>query len=93
MVRRSLLDLNFEIVQPRVEREEIDAAVSSITSRLTMIASDTGARVLNPTACLCQDNACSTVDADGIPVYRDGGHMRPSFVRNHAGFLDFILKL
>jgi hypothetical protein len=93
MVRRSLLDLNFEIVHPPLEREEVDAAVSSITSRLTAIARDTGARLLNPTACLCQGNACSTVDADGIPVYRDGGHMRPSFVRNHAGFLDFILQL
>lgn len=93
MVRRSLGDLGFQIVQPRVERETVDAVLRPITSRLTAIANSAGAITINPVDYLCHDEFCPTMNEDGTPIYRDAAHLRPSYVRNHTNFLDSIVSL
>ncbi len=61
--------------------------VSPVMDRLRRIAYETGAEIIDPVAYLCGDEKCLAT-MDGLPIYMDGNHMRSSYVRNHAVFLD-----
>jgi hypothetical protein len=54
---------------------------------LVQIAAETGAHLIEPSDSMCHENSCPVLDADGTPVYTDGIHMRPRYVRRAAGFL------
>ncbi len=54
---------------------------------LVKIAAETGAHLIEPSDYLCRDNSCPVLDDDGTPVYTDGIHMRPRYVRRAAGYL------
>lgn len=58
-----------------------------IIDNLTRIAVAAGAKVINPMNYLTQAGVCFRF-VDGIPIYRDGIHLRASFVRNKATYLD-----
>lgn len=74
-----------------VPRREVDSASSFVNSRLRAIANRTGATIIDPVQFLCDSSKCSTVDSKGDPIYKDGDHMRASFVRDNAGFIDQVM--
>lgn len=41
----------------------------------------------DPVDHLCGEDKCSAT-MDGLPIYMDGNHLRSSYVRDHANFLD-----
>lgn len=57
-------------------------------ARLTAIAADTGAIVIEPAQFMCKDNVCPVLDETGSPLYTDTIHMRPAYSRRAASFLD-----
>ncbi|MCE3606104.1 acyltransferase [Massilia sp. P8910] len=57
-------------------------------ARLTAIAADTGAIVIEPAQFMCKDNVCPVLDDSGAPLYTDTIHMRPAYSRRAASFLD-----
>ncbi|MDQ1817451.1 acyltransferase family protein [Massilia sp. CCM 9210] len=57
-------------------------------ARLTAIAADTGAIVIEPARFMCKGNVCPVLDETGSPLYTDTIHMRPAYSRRAASFLD-----
>ncbi|NHZ40067.1 acyltransferase family protein [Massilia aquatica] len=57
-------------------------------ARLTAIAAETGAIVIEPAQSMCKDQLCPVLDEHGAPLYTDSIHMRPDYSRRAASFLD-----
>jgi peptidoglycan/LPS O-acetylase OafA/YrhL len=57
-------------------------------TRLQAIAQATGAVIIDPIVTLCPNNVCAVLDKDGVPIYTDPLHMRPSYVRKAITYLD-----
>ena len=92
MIKRSLFDLSFSLDIHPFSRAETVANLEPVDSLLRGVALRTGAYVLDPLAVLCATDMCPVVDANGDPIYLDGGHLRPSYVRNNIRFLDVLLR-
>lgn len=73
-----------------VTRDEVLAKTGAVTERLRTVASESGARVLDPLEVLCKGARCPTVWSNGVPVYIDNSHMSASFVRSRASFVDSV---
>jgi peptidoglycan/LPS O-acetylase OafA/YrhL len=73
-----------------IPRSGHEGFASFTNSHLREIAAATGAVVITPADYLCTKTECPTVDEKGNPLYKDGNHMRASFVRDHATFIDRI---
>lgn len=66
---------------------------NSITkNHLINVAKNTGAIIIDPEDTLCSKETCKTYLGDDFPIYKDVGHLRPSYVKNHVKFLDFLFK-
>lgn len=88
MIRRSLSPPGYAVEIPSPSRSQIDAAVDSIASKLREVAHASGATVIDPVERLCSEQTCPAVTSAGEPIYRDPRHLRPSYVRTHADYLD-----
>lgn len=91
----SMLNRNFpfgrpEIIQTTFDQAKFKEKIKPITDELSRIAKVTGAELLDPMKSLCDTQLCATT-ADGEPIYRDEIHMRATYARNHAGFIDLTL--
>jgi peptidoglycan/LPS O-acetylase OafA/YrhL len=85
--------INFEVtIAPAVPRDVIVAENEFVNKRLRDIATRTGATIVDPLDALCTTRACPGLDRDGNPIYKDGAHIRMSFVEAHFNLLDrFVL--
>ena len=92
MIKRSLLHLNFSVDTRPVSRAQTVANLEPVDSFLRGVAQRTGSFVLDPLTVLCATDSCPVVDPNGNPIYLDGGHLRPSYVRNNIRFLDALLR-
>lgn len=73
---------------PRKTHESFEAFTNS---QLRALASQTGAVIIDPADYLCGPAECSVIGPTGDPIYKDGNHMRASFARDHASFIDRVL--
>ena len=91
MVKRKGID--FEVtIAPAVPRNIIVAENEFVNKRLRDIAARTGATIVDPLDALCTSRACPGLDRGGNPIYKDGAHVRSSFVEAHFNLLDrFVL--
>jgi peptidoglycan/LPS O-acetylase OafA/YrhL len=64
----------------------------NIRTEVTNLAIKNGAIVIDPIKYLCPDNKCPVFDSEGNPLYRDEMHMRASYVRSSAAFIDITVK-
>jgi peptidoglycan/LPS O-acetylase OafA/YrhL len=65
---------------------------ATVTTRLRQLAANVGATVIDPVDYLCDAKKCPTVSADGMPIYTDEQHLRASFARTAAVFIDSIFR-
>jgi peptidoglycan/LPS O-acetylase OafA/YrhL len=65
---------------------------ATVTARLRQLAGSAGATVIDPVDYLCDAKTCPTVSANGMPIYTDEQHLRASFARSAAVFIDSIFK-
>jgi hypothetical protein len=70
-----------------IYKDDFIAFVSPVMNKLRLIASQTGAEIVDPVDFLCGDEKCYSTLA-GDPIYMDGNHLRSTYVRDHANFLD-----
>jgi SGNH domain (fused to AT3 domains) len=73
-----------------VPQNAIPAIYSQIATDLRQIAEAAGAVVIDPFVTLCDPQACKVADERGAPIYKDGAHLRASFVRDHIDYLDRV---
>jgi peptidoglycan/LPS O-acetylase OafA/YrhL len=55
-------------------------------------ALDNGAVVIDPLKFLCPEKSCPVFDGKGTPLYKDWVHMRASYVRESAVYIDQTLE-
>jgi len=91
LVRRSLS--GFTIERGGRPLAGLQSEFGWIGEALRAIAARTDTAVIDPMASLCHDDRCPALADDGLPIYVDTGHLRPSFVRAHATFVDRTLLL
>jgi hypothetical protein len=58
-----------------------------ILHKLTRVARENGAEVIDPMDYLCTNGVCISENEDG-PIRYDGNHLRPGYVRDHVKYLD-----
>jgi peptidoglycan/LPS O-acetylase OafA/YrhL len=79
-------------VKPLPERVPLASDQEQLRIRLSKIATEAGAILIDPVAHLCPKLDCRAFAADGKPAYRDFNHFRASYVRESANFIDVALE-
>ena len=92
MIHRELGSLTFNVVASPVKRSDVNRQLAPTAAKLVEIAKRHGVGVIDPLDTLCNDEECPTVDPDGSPIYRDDGHLRPSYVRANVKYLDYAIR-
>lgn len=89
MVQRELFAFPhvFKLRSGGVDVSRLEGKYGKVRRDLKRIGRESGALVIDPVDYLCKDR-CESVDAQGRPRYKDLTHLRPTFVRNHADYLD-----
>jgi peptidoglycan/LPS O-acetylase OafA/YrhL len=64
---------------------------SGVRDRMVAMAKASGAVVIDPAAHLCSQTYCPAWSGDE-PIYRDNAHIRATYVRHHATFIDQTVK-
>lgn len=76
---------------PRVDAGPFESFVAPLTNRLRGISAQTGAIAVDPRVTLCDGFLCPSTGSDGLPLYVDSNHLRSSFARERASFVDEML--
>ena len=71
-----------------IKRTDLDNKYGKIQLDLSQMALQSGAEIIRPTDYLCDDVYCPSIDKNGEPIYKDATHLRPSYVRPNARFMD-----
>lgn len=70
----------------------IPASQMALHERLRRIGLEAGAEILDPMPSLCSaDGQCLRTDPQGSPVYKDSSHLRATYVRDAASYMDAAL--
>jgi peptidoglycan/LPS O-acetylase OafA/YrhL len=72
-----------DLKKPKTMKMTQGELMDEITHRAELA----GAKIIDPMPYLSKDGVCFRL-IDGKPIYRDGTHLRASFVREHANYLD-----
>lgn len=74
-----------------LSRQSIVEKYGKIQLDLKSIAEAIDVKVISPMDFLCDASLCSSVEKNGEPIYKDGSHLRPTYVRDKATFIDDVL--
>ena len=66
--------------------------VGKISEKIQRTAEAAGARVIKPLDYLCDNEFCPIADKDGRLMYFNYDHLRASYVRDHATYIDQIFR-
>jgi hypothetical protein len=75
-----------------ISRLDFESRTRQTMDRLRMIAKRTGAIIIDPVPNLCGLSTCPTVTTDDLPINMDDHHLRPSFTRERATFVDVTVS-
>jgi len=64
----------------------------NIRTKLANLAIKNGAIVIDPIKYLCPENICPVFDSEGNPLYRDEVHIRASYAKSSAVYIDITVK-
>jgi hypothetical protein len=82
------------LAQPKIPvgptRSQMENFVGRIDDKIQRAAEAAGARVIKPLDYLCDDEFCPIAEKDGHLMYFNYGHLRRSYVRDHASYIDQI---
>ena len=90
LVERSVYNFPnlLRITSKSVSLQNILDAYGKMRKDLIEIATMCQIEVIDPIAHLCNTSSCPSLDMDGKPIYLNGTHLRPSFVRSQVSFID-----
>jgi len=60
--------------------------------RIIAVAHAVGAELIDPYALMCGASLCEVFTEQGAPIYMDDSHLRASYVRKNARFVDALLR-
>jgi peptidoglycan/LPS O-acetylase OafA/YrhL len=80
-----------DLIPRALDRKAFELSWSPIRSKLVEIARMTGSSVIDPMDWLCNASDCPSRTPQGFFIYKDRGHLRSSYVRDHALFVDETL--
>ena len=92
MIDRTWGNMTFGIEAPVIPRAELIGSMEPIRSQLKTLSQASGATLIDPMDTLCGEG-CAPLFEDGVPIYKDGDHLNPQYVRDHVKFLDSVLRL
>ena len=73
--------------------EDLNLKYGKIRNDLIRIANIQKVKLIDPVDFFCVDNYCQSVDDNKKPIYKDGAHLRSTFVRDKVLYVDeTILK-
>ncbi|QWF69409.1 acyltransferase [Methylomonas paludis] len=75
-------------IKPIVKTIHLAADVIAINAEMAKMAADIGVEAINPTSEICLDNRCPVLTEDNQFIYKDNNHLRPSYIRKFATYLD-----
>jgi peptidoglycan/LPS O-acetylase OafA/YrhL len=82
------------LVRPKIPdsptRANMEKIVGKTDEKVRSAAELAGARMIRPMDYLCNKDVCPVLGEDGHFMYFNYGHLRRSYVRDHATFLDQI---
>ncbi len=88
LLKRQFLGMDMQDVA-YFDRAPFEKDSALVNRNLVAIASAIGATFVDPVDYLCDAHQCPTLDADGVPYFRDMGHYRAAAVRtDRFGFFD-----
>ena len=88
-IQRTVFPPGFRVVDvPPLSKVELERRYAAIESALEQVAHEDGAITIDPIQELCGALTCPAFTSSGEAIYHDGGHLWPSFVREHARFMD-----
>lgn len=73
---------------PPLRVADFRAEYAATTAALYRVAERSGARILDPVPDVCDGEICPNVAADGRPVSKDAGHLRPFYVKERVRIFD-----
>ena len=73
-------------------RSQMEKFVGKISDKIQRVAEAAGARVIKPLDYLCDSEFCPIADKDGHLMYYNYDHLRQSYVRDHATYIDQIFR-
>lgn len=75
-----------------LERMRTFPHVATMDPLLQRVVKATGIEYIEPKEYLCADGFCPAVDERlRLPIYKDGGHLANTYVREHMTFLDDLI--
>lgn len=88
-IQRTVFSPGFRVVDvPLLPKTEFESRGAVIEAALRQVAHDEGAIIIDPIQEICYARACPAFTPNDEAIYHDAGHLRPSFVREHAQFMD-----
>jgi len=88
MVVRSAFSGDFRLETYGLSKVALANRTKLVSSNLRHAADQTHVSVIDPLEYLCDDMRCPAITRDGDPIYKDGAHLRPSYVSREVRFLD-----
>jgi peptidoglycan/LPS O-acetylase OafA/YrhL len=82
-----------KVVPMELSRAEFDRSWGPVRAQLVQAAKSGGGRIIDPSEWMCSDSICPGETENGSPIYTDGSHLRASYVRNYATFMDQTLGI
>jgi len=76
---------------PQPTLDDVMKPHAAVLEQLTRIARESGSEIIDPARYLCTPR-CTSANEAGAPIYKDSVHLRSAFVRDHASFIDDILR-
>jgi peptidoglycan/LPS O-acetylase OafA/YrhL len=73
-------------------RSNMEKFVGKTNDKVRRAAEMAGARMINPLDYLCDSEFCPVTDKDSRLMYFNYGHLRQSYVRDHATYIDQIFQ-
>jgi hypothetical protein len=74
-----------------LDRKQYVAGDAYLIDRIRELALRHGATIIDPIDWLCDDDRCPATTLGGEPIYKDESHLRASFVREHARYIDQVV--
>lgn len=86
-IERSFVGVRLLERRPALSKEQFESRNPEVKQALSRAAWLAGAHFVDPTDSLVVNGVCLYENEDG-PIRYDGNHLRASYVRNHATFID-----
>jgi peptidoglycan/LPS O-acetylase OafA/YrhL len=89
MFKRNLLG-NWGYTNSGMSLEEWEKTSRRVSGILRDVVSSAGASLINPEVDLCSKGRCRFFAENGMCMYKDGGHLSTSWVKDNVRFFDFL---